>query len=111
MSPRNEFSKVISGFLLVLGMHVVFVVTVFLLLYLFNVLAATFDPSSRLVGIMLSAGIYSIFWIGLTQLLYVIPTLFFLKRRQRFGIFKGVVIGAVVTALLSGGCWLLVTSQ
>jgi hypothetical protein len=45
---------------------------------------------------------------GLTQLLYVIPRGIYLYRKKRWPRFKGVVIGAVIAALLNGGCWLLV---
>jgi hypothetical protein len=43
------------------------------------------------------------FW----QLLYVIPLIIWLKRRRKMGMMKGVIIGAVLTALLNGSCYLL----
>ncbi|HEY9599879.1 MAG TPA: hypothetical protein V6D33_19630 [Cyanophyceae cyanobacterium] len=52
--------------------------------------------------------IYPFFGISIFQLLYVIPTIIWLKRRQRWQLMKGVIICAVITALLNGGCWLLV---
>jgi hypothetical protein len=45
---------------------------------------------------------------GLTQLLYVIPRGIYLYRQKNWPRFKGVVIGAVIAALLNGGCWLLI---
>jgi hypothetical protein len=45
---------------------------------------------------------------GLTQLLYVMPRGIYLYRQKNWPRFKGVVIGAVIAALLNGGCWLLV---
>jgi Na+/proline symporter len=46
--------------------------------------------------------------IGLTQLLYVIPLVLYLKRQRRWGWMKGVIIGACLTALVNGGCWLAI---
>lgn len=45
-------------------------------------------------------------FIGLIQLVYVIPEVLRLKHQQRWGKMKGVIIGAVITALLNGSCWL-----
>jgi Na+/proline symporter len=50
---------------------------------------------------------YAWFAIGLTQLIYVIPLCLWLKRRRRFDMLKGVIIGAVITVLLNGSCFLL----
>ncbi|MEQ9235604.1 MAG: hypothetical protein RIG66_16145 [Coleofasciculus sp. E2-BRE-01] len=38
-----------------------------------------------------------LFW----QLLYVIPLIIWLKHRRKMGMMKGVIIGAVLTALLN----------
>jgi hypothetical protein len=46
-----------------------------------------------------------IFGICLYQLLYVLPAIIWLKRQQRWGLMKGIIIGAVITALLSGPCF------
>ncbi|HBE20794.1 MAG TPA: hypothetical protein DEG17_00935 [Cyanobacteria bacterium UBA11149] len=44
--------------------------------------------------------------IGIVQFLYVIPLAIHLKRKEKIGIVKGVIIGAIITILLNGGCWL-----
>ena len=31
----------------------------------------------------------------------------YLVRRKAWGLMKGVIIGAIFTALLNGGCWVL----
>jgi hypothetical protein len=46
-------------------------------------------------------------FIGLWQNIYVIPLIFWLKNKQRFPLMKGVIICAIITALVNGGCWLL----
>lgn len=56
-----------------------------------------------------TALIYASFGIGLTQLIYVIPLCVWLRRRRHFGRMKGVIIGAVLTMLLSGGCFLMLS--
>ncbi len=44
-----------------------------------------------------------LFW----QLLYVIPLTIWLKRWGKVGMMKGVIMGAVLTALVNGACYLL----
>ncbi|WP_449417382.1 hypothetical protein [Phormidium nigroviride] len=53
---------------------------------------------------------YAIIGIGLSQLLYIVPIVISLKRKQKWGEMKGVIIGAILTALISGGCFLLLFS-
>jgi hypothetical protein len=43
----------------------------------------------------------------LWQLLYVIPLILWLKRQGKIGMMQGVLGMAVVTALLNGGCSLV----
>ncbi|MDF0552443.1 hypothetical protein [Kamptonema sp. UHCC 0994] len=45
--------------------------------------------------------------IGLWQIVYAIPLIFLMKIKQQWGLMKGVIICAVLTALLNGGCWIL----
>ncbi len=45
-----------------------------------------------------------LFW----QLLYVLPLTIWLKRRGKIGMMKGGSIGAVITALLNGACYLAI---
>lgn len=56
--------------------------------------------------ILLFAGLV----IGITQLIYVVPLCFWLRRRRQFEILKGVVIGAAITVLINGSCFLYVLS-
>jgi hypothetical protein len=44
--------------------------------------------------------------ISIFQLVYLIPLMFWLRRRQQFALRKGVIIGAVITALANGACYL-----
>lgn len=45
--------------------------------------------------------------IGLWQNIYVIPLIFWLRNKQHFPLMKGVIVCAIITALVNGGCWLL----
>jgi hypothetical protein len=47
------------------------------------------------------------FSISLTQLIYVIPLVFYLKWKRRYNLMKGIIIGACLTALINGSCWLV----
>lgn len=47
-------------------------------------------------------------FIGLVQLLYVIPWTVSLYRREKWERLKGVTIGALITFLLNSACWLWV---
>lgn len=59
--------------------------------------------SSISLGIWVLGAMGFLFW----QLLYVIPLTIWLKRRGKVGMMKGVIMGAVLTALVNGACYLL----
>ncbi|MFH7027546.1 MAG: hypothetical protein ACHBN1_19630 [Heteroscytonema crispum UTEX LB 1556] len=102
MSQRNEWGRVLTGIFLVFGMHIAAIIIGSVLLYLASVLAI-FAMSQ----ILLMAFIF----IGVTQLLYVIPLVVILIRQRKWGLMKGVIIGTVITALLNGGCWIFFVNQ
>lgn len=106
MQHRNEFLKVFWGLLILLGMHIIFTLALLLIINLLTTFAASSRSNYQAVNQINVALSLSFLLIGVTQLLYVIPTLLRLRRRREWGLFKGVVIGAVITALLCGGCWL-----
>ena len=102
MRSRNEITEIIGGIFLLLGIHtLVFGFFVFLS----SILASLFSfyTVTPIWGMSISL-------IGLSQFLYVIPIIFWLRRQQRWGLMKGVIIGAVLTVLLNGGCWLIIIS-
>ena len=51
--------------------------------------------------------IRSIVWIGLVQLIYVIPLAVWCYRRGQTQTLRGVVIGALITLMLNSGCYIL----
>jgi hypothetical protein len=38
----------------------------------------------------------------------VVPLIVLLRRRQKWELMKGVIVGAVIIAFLSRGCWLTI---
>jgi len=94
----NEIPSIGVGFLLLLFCHVLAIVAIFGLASIVGNNAAF---SVLIIGI---AGL--LFW----QLLYVIPLTLWLKNQRKFGMMKGVIIGAVLTALLNGACFLGITT-
>ena len=107
MSRRNETPKIILGLLLLLGMHFMLFLLVCLTLYIVSVVPTPISSDYKwLAVILIPAG-----GIAIVQLIYVIPVSLWLKSRRQLALMKGVIIGAVITALLNGGCWLFVASQ
>jgi hypothetical protein len=91
---ESDIYQIISGVVEV-------VMTNLVLFFLLFMLAALVAPNFTVNFF------YGIAVVGLLQLLYVVPRSLFLKRQQRWSRLKGVIIGAVIVALLNGGCWLL----
>ncbi len=91
---QGEAIQLIGGFLEVLIIN-------FLLIVLLFVLAAILSHLTALANI----SFYGLGGLGVLQLLYVVPRSLQLRRRQRWARLKGVIAGAVIVALLNGGCW------
>lgn len=102
MSQRNEIADLLSGILLVFGMHILAIIICGVLNSLLITLLGP-NPVSTITYVL----VISLLGIGISQLVYVVPVIFLLKRQGQWGVMKGVIIGAVITALLNGGCWLL----
>ncbi|MEN8447263.1 MAG: hypothetical protein ABG776_19875, partial [Cyanobacteria bacterium J06555_13] len=78
------------------------------LMFAIAFIISEFAPQSQeLVFVFL----FAFFGIGITQLLYVIPLVLWTRSKCRFDTMKGVIIGAVITLLLNGGCFLLLTAS
>lgn len=108
MSQRNEFIDIVLGMLLVFGLHILAIAIGGLI----GSVAISLSGTGTALGSAISALlVYALFFIGISQLVYILPIIFWLRRRQKWGLMKGVIIGAVLTALLNGGCWLLLSSQ
>ena len=115
MSQRNEFRDIVRGIALLLAIHIHGIVIGVVLGYILGfvlryILVSIIPVFSGAVDSFLNTAInvsfFAFFRIGITQWLYVIPLLIWLQRRERWGLFKGVLIGALLTMLLNGGCFL-----
>lgn len=91
MKSKKEINNIILGTFLLLGMHS----AAFVVLKILASVILKFNTA-------LAANIiFPIFYIGVLQLLYVVPAVIWLKRKKQTGRMKGVIIGAVITALLN----------
>jgi hypothetical protein len=82
MSQYNVLPDIVSGILFVFGFNI-------LIMFLF----------------------VTIPFIGLVQLLYVVPIAIRRRNQQQYEFVKGMIIASVITALLNGGCWLWFVSN
>jgi heme/copper-type cytochrome/quinol oxidase subunit 4 len=97
MADRNEIRTVLISTLLYLGFNAILAAIAFLLIT--NLYSSPSFGSASLLFIWFIAG------IGLCQLVYAMPIILLLEQQGRSAVAKGVIIGAVITALLNGGCW------
>jgi hypothetical protein len=88
---------------LLMAFHILFCVG-FIAFYVLLSLFANFVPVPFSLSYVL--WLLPIIYIGLTQLLYLIPTCIYFSRRGQRALVQGLIIGAVLTALLNGGCFL-----
>jgi hypothetical protein len=108
MSQINERKGIVSGIFLLIGLHIAAVILGIIVLFIYISLVGNVGKDNYL-GLLLFGSFFGC--LGIAQLIYVIPAIFILRRRRNFTLVKGVIIGAVVTALLNGGCWLFVYSR
>jgi hypothetical protein len=105
MSQRNEIVQIILGLFLILGLHSLAILIIFGLGLLYGQIFGYRDYFYLNIWIIGGMGFF--IW----QILYVIPICILLRRQQRLEMMKGVIVGAVITALLNGSCFLLVVSN
>jgi len=96
--PGPEVAK---GFGLLLLMHLLFFAALNLLIRI-----ATENQRSYLI----QSWDIPLFFIGLLQLIYVLPACAYFRRRQQLEIIKGITIGATLTAIINGGCFLYIAA-
>jgi len=104
MSNTNSAMNTVIGVLSVFLGHVLACALMFAIAFSISQVL----PQSEELFIIL---FFAFFGIGITQLLYVIPLALWTRSKGRFDTMKGVIIGAVITVLLNGGCFLLVMTD
>jgi hypothetical protein len=97
-SSSNEFIEILKGFFLLMGCHILSGIFIFAL----GFVVGSFVGNYSFAVVWLVGSMGFLFW----QLLYVIPIVFRLRRRGAIGMMKGVIVGAVLTALVNGVCFL-----
>lgn len=109
MSRRNEVKGIILGVIMLFLAHAVAFYLLFGLIYLLSII--NFSILNPILTYLTTEYrfLYLVAFPGLTQLIYVLPACYWLKRKGKIAVMKGVIIGAVITALLNGGCWLLIS--
>ena len=107
-SDANQATGAALGASLIIGLHIVaFCVALFGGSALVNVLVSA-DNFQQRQNWGLEAIAFAFTGIALYQLPYVIPIALRAKRRGHQGFYKGVVIAAAVTGLISGPCFVMV---
>lgn len=87
------------GILLLLYIHVGAVTLVIVILTIIMVLFGSFG------NVLVSLFMYPLYALGISQLIYVVPMVTVFSQRQQFNLMKGVIVGAILTALLNGLYW------
>ncbi len=95
----NEISEMVKGVVLLLPFHLLAGLIIFALGYIIGTIVGNYS----VFVVWFVGAIGFLFW----QLLYVIPLTIRLRRRGQIGMMKGVILGAVLTALVNGVCFLV----
>jgi hypothetical protein len=95
----NELREIIKGLLLLLTCHMFAGIVIYAVGLIF--MSNTRGDTGFAIFLIGAGGF--LFW----QLIYVLPLIVWRKRRGKLGMMKGVIIGAIFTALLNGSCFVL----
>ncbi|ALF52678.1 hypothetical protein ACX27_07160 [Nostoc piscinale CENA21] len=98
MLQKNKIKNIVSGFLLLLLFHLASAIFILILAALVQ---SNYNLSLKII-------VYGIYGFALWQLIYVIPFCLWLKHQDKNSLMQGVMLGAVMTFLLYGGCFLWV---
>lgn len=90
----DSFGKFILGIVLAIALVIVFFTIMFIIGGLIG----------RHAGDILA---YILLYIGISQFVYIIPAILLLIKNKQYDIMKGVITGAILIALLNGGCFML----
>ena len=60
------------------------------------------------IPLMLVTSFFSLIFIGISQLLYIVPAIVIYQRKGRPGVVKGLIIAAAITFLLNATCTVIV---
>jgi hypothetical protein len=95
-SPDDQSNDVFAGIGLTFGLHL----AVLVLLSLGAMLSGS--PEGLVIAGLLFAT------LGVSQLVYIWPAVLVARRRGHPAVAKGLIIGAAITLILSGACWVII---
>ncbi|NEQ49978.1 MAG: hypothetical protein F6K11_07585 [Leptolyngbya sp. SIO3F4] len=101
-SKHNELEQIFIGFGLLLGCHF----AAGMLIYIVSLIIGPLLGFHYFAGVIATGSIIGFMFV---QLLYAIPMIIRFRQRRKFGMMKGVIIGAFLTALVNGGCFIAFT--
>jgi uncharacterized BrkB/YihY/UPF0761 family membrane protein len=97
MSQRDgSVSNLIVGAFIIFGLHLLALLALGLITWIGGLI--------KIDSLQIPLLVHT-YGVGITQLIYVIPLIIYYRKQQKYGLMKGVIVGAVITALLNGGCW------
>jgi DMSO/TMAO reductase YedYZ heme-binding membrane subunit len=97
-----------GGFFLAIGLNM-FAIAFYLLCYLFITSRLSVgDPNSAFWKAVHNVVVLLLFGFGFSQALHIIPIALRFRQRGEFERMKGLLIGAALTALLCGSCFIIV---
>jgi hypothetical protein len=99
--PRNPAADVAIGCGLTFLLHVLAIMLMFGLL--FSLSTPSGLAETLVFGLLLG--------FGVSQLVYMLPAIFFVFSRDRPNIGKGLIIGTAITFALSAACWALLNPE
>lgn len=102
----SQLFPIVKGALIILGVNAAFSLSSGLILStccFSNSCSSQWNTPDLLCGISL----ISLVFIGITQLVYILPYGIWLRRRGRSETLKGIITGAVITVLMNGSCFVV----
>ncbi len=99
MSQSNEGRRVFRG--IALSVLLAIAIVTIVLLVSGTIVALRLAGNANWVYDAITLPTIASYLIGITQLLYIVPLIVFFWRQRRFALMKGVVIGAIVVALVN----------
>ncbi|WP_204138208.1 hypothetical protein [Halomicronema sp. CCY15110] len=102
-SDPNETDLALQGCGILILAHIIAIVSLFIL----GFIVASLIPTSPAGMTVLFIWIYAAMGFGFWQLFYAVPLILYLERRGKTAQAKGVTIGATITFLLGGACYVV----
>jgi hypothetical protein len=105
---KNDLLEVISGILLVCGMHIFAIVAGISIILGTNTVSTWGGAVQMLSAPITYFSMLALILLGLTQFIYIVPLSAWLREQRKIALRRGVLTGAMFTVLLNSGylAWL-----